>query len=568
MSTASVLSSSGFEAIQLFDATPESRWAEFASFEYQGGDAVYDQHPPAANEFYNPILSGFYADPSVCRVGDDFYLVNSSFSYFPGVPIFHSKNLVDWKQLGYVLDRPSQLDLDGLPVSSGIFAPTISFHDGLFTMVTTNVRGIGNFYVTAETPAGPWSEPIRLPQINGIDPSFFFDEDGRAYLVHNGHPPEDQPLYEGHRAIWLWEFDLKAQKIVGEGQIIVNGGVDISQKPIWIEGPHLFKRNGYYYICAAEGGTSVGHSQVILRSKSVNGPYEPFAGNPILTQRNLDPNRPHPITSVGHADLVETPNGEWWAVFLGVRPYEGNKHNIGRETFLLPVRWENDWPIILDNGQEVPRVLPRPNLPAASAPSNPTTGSFAWRDDFDSPNLALEWNFLRTPRQKWWTLGEDSLRIAPRAVTLNAVYPKDSAADSNPSFIARHQQHTDFSVATTLVFNADAGSHDAGVAALQNDTTYLFLGVQTQNGVAKRVFLEECSRATKRPEIRAQADLPEGVQSIELKIAGEGKNYSFFYRLNDGEWMALKENVDGSLLSSEVAGGFVGTFLGMFARSL
>jgi xylan 1,4-beta-xylosidase len=551
---------------------PETGWAEFTSFVYEGRDHHFDQAPPSAAEYYNPILAGFYPDPSICRVGVDYYLINSTFSYFPGVPIFHSTDLVQWNQLGHVLDRPSQLNLDGLGVSRGIFAPDISYHDGVFYMITTNVDAGGNFYVTAQNPTGPWSEPVWLPQVEGIDPSLFFDDDGRAYLVHNG-PPDNNPLYEGHRVIWLWEFDPQAKAVNGEGKIIVNGGSDISQKPSWIEGPHLFKHNGFYYLSAAEGGTSTNHSQVIFRTKSLAGSFEPFAGNPILTQRDLDPARPDPVTSVGHADFVETPTGEWWAVFLGCRPYEDNLYNTGRETFLLPVTWQDDWPVILKQGEALPRlvqrpVVQRPKLPASPAPRVPLTGSFSWRADFEGNELGLAWNFLRTPREKWWSLTAKpgSLLIAPRPVRLNSIEKKDASANGNPSFVARRQQHLDFSITTTLVVNPVTVPSEAGLAALQNDTNYFFLGVRIDGGSARQVFLEQHTKRSTAPELLASAILPDGAKHLELKVEGIGRKYFFSYRMTRGNWMPLKQNVDGGVLSTQAAGGFVGTYLGMFAR--
>ncbi|WP_343125566.1 glycoside hydrolase family 43 protein [Termitidicoccus mucosus] len=560
--------------------SPETRWAEFTSFTYEGRDPVFDRQPPSPSQYYNPILPGFYPDPDICRAGKDFYLINSSFSYYPGVPIFHSTDLVNWTQLGHVLDRPSQLDLDGLPVSSGIFAPAITHHDGLFYMITTNVRGIGNFYVTAKDPAGPWSDPVTLPEIDGIDPSFFFDDDGRAYIVHNGPPPDNKPLYDGHRAIWLWEFDPAVRAVNGKGRIIVNGGVRLADKPVWIEGPHIFKRNGFYYLCAAEGGTSVNHSQVVFRTRSLAEPFEPFPGNPILTQRDLDPLRPDPVTSLGHAALVDAGNGEWWAVFLGVRPYEGNHYNTGRETFLLPVRWENDWPVILKKGAALPRVLPRPGLPASAgaggAPSSgavPLTGSFTWRDDFDDARLGLPWVFLRTPRERWWSLTArpGSLLIAPRPVALHSAKNKDARANGNPSFIARRQQHGNFTAAATLAVNAETAAGEAGLAALQNDTNYFFLGVRIGDGKAREIFLETHTGKSVAPEIIARAPLPGRAgpgESIELRITGAGKDYSFAYRLRgDDTWNVLKENADGRILGTQSAGGFVGAVLGLYARA-
>ena len=349
---------------------PHSGWIEFRSFEYRGEDSLAQPTNPKADEYRNPILAGFYPDPSVVRVGEDYYLVNSSFAWYPGVPIFHSRDLVNWEQIGHVLDRPEQLPLSGAGVSGGIYAPTIRFHNGRYYMITTNVSQIGNFYVIAENPAGPWSNLIALPEIVGIDPSFFFDDDGKAYIVHNGVPPGNKPLYPGHRALYLFPFDVNSGKVSGPGKMIVNGGTDPAKNPVWIEGPHIFKRNGFYYLIAAEGGTAEQHSEVVFRSRSVDGPYESYSGNPILTQRTLPPSRPDPITSTGHADFVETQNGEWWAVFLGCETYEDDFYNTGRQTFLLPVKWVDGWPVILDADKVVPRVVTRPKLPLQTAEYN------------------------------------------------------------------------------------------------------------------------------------------------------------------------------------------------------
>lgn len=548
-------------------AAPELTWVQFDSFHYQGSDPVFEAAPPAAGEYYNPIVAGYYPDPSLCRKGDDYYLINSSFSFFPGIPIFHSRDLVNWTQIGHVLDRPSQLDLDGLPVSSGIYAPAIEYHDGLFYVITTNVHGIGNFYVTAKDPAGPWSDPVTLP-IDGIDPSFFFDDDGRAYVVHNGPPLDNNALYNGHRAIWLWDFD-PATCSVKNGRIIVDGGSEIRQKPVWVEGPHMFKRRGWYYLSCAEGGTGPNHSQVIFRTRKLSEPFVPAPHNPILTQRDLDPNRPDPVIALGHADLVETASGEWWAVFLGIRPYEQEKSNIGRETFLLPVAWENDWPRILEKGRVLPRKLARPALPASPRPSSPTTGSFTWRDDFDAPQLGLPWLFLRTPREHWWSLANrpGSLLVKPRPVGLDSVERKDTKLNTNPSFLARRLQHVDFQAETAIEIRPDTLASDAGLAALQNDTNYLFLGVRIRDGHAREVFLERRDKSAAVARIFARHDLPASARSLELRVSGTGRLVTAAYRLGEkAAWQVLAADLDGSLLSTQNAGGFVGAVVGLYAR--
>ena len=309
---------------------------------------AYSQHA-----LKNPIMPGFYPDPSILKVNTDYYLVNSTFSYFPGIPVFHSKDLQNWKQIGNVINRPSQMDFMGEQVSRGLFAPAINYHKGVYYVTCTDIDNGGNFVVTAKNPAGPWSDPVMLPRARGIDPSLFFDTDDKAYIIYNSDAPDNKPLYSGHRTIRMFEFDFRNLKLIGEEIQLVNGGVDLTKKPVWIEGPHIYKRDGFYYLMAAEGGTSVNHTEVILRSKNVKGPYIPYEKNPILTQRHLDPNRKNPITSAGHADLVEGPDGNTYAVFLAVRPYQADLYNTGRETFIAPVKWINGWPVINPDNEEI-----------------------------------------------------------------------------------------------------------------------------------------------------------------------------------------------------------------------
>src|SRR5688572_1200365 len=246
--------------------------------------------------FTNPILAGFYPDPSICRVGEDYYLTTSTFVYYPGLPVFHSKDLVNWKLIGHVLNKPELLDVEGSGVSRGLFAPSIRFRDGLFYVTCTLIDKGGNFISTATNPAGPWSDPVWIP-VDGIDPSPFFDDDGKLYLIYNSVAPDNAPLYQGHRTIRIIELDQDSLKVVGKEQIIVNGGVDLSKKPIWIEAPHIFKKDGFYYLICAEGGTGYQHSEVVFRSDSVKGPYIPYNKNPILTQRHLDSTRSEEHTS-------------------------------------------------------------------------------------------------------------------------------------------------------------------------------------------------------------------------------------------------------------------------------
>ena len=528
-------------------------YALFEWFEYEGYDPVYERLEPEANEYLNPVLAGFYPDPSIVRVADDYYLVNSTFSFFPGIPIFHSKDLVNWTQIGHVLDRPSQLKLDSLDISHGVFAPAISYDSGTFYLVNTIVNGIGNFVVTANDPAGPWSDPVVLP-FEGIDPSIFFDNDGKAYVINNG-APDYKPLYNGHRAIWMQEFDKENLEMKGPRRVIIDGGVDISKKPIWIEGPHIFKANSYYYLIAAEGGTSTDHSEVVFRSKNVWGPYVPWNNNPILTQRHLDPDRPNPVTCTGHADFVETQNGEWWAVFLGCTPYENDYYNTGRQTFMLPVTWTDNWPAILRGDNVVPYSHIKPDLPEQTRPTIPLNGNFTVMDEFTDTTLALYWNFIRTPRENWYIIADGTLSIKARPVSIDDM--------GQPSFIGRRQQHHYCSAATAMRYIPELAGNKAGLAVFQNEKHYYFLGlILTPEG--KQIILEKGSENGATAIRSVKIDFTDG-QLVYLKIEARGKYYDFYYSLEPDNWQLLEKDVDATQLSTHTAGGFVGAYLGMYA---
>jgi len=539
-------------------AAPPPGTAAFDWFAYEGRDPANASAP--AGSYTNPVMQGFYPDPSITRVGDKFYLVTSTFGYFPGIPIFESSDLVNWRQIGNAIHRPEQLDFARLGLSRGVFAPAIEHHQGTYYVLNTCVDCGGNFLVTATDPAGPWSDPVWLPEIvGGIDPSLFFDEDGRAWIVNNG-PPEGEPLYEGHRAIWIQEYDHRAKRMIGPRRVLVNGGVDISTRPIWIEGPHIIRHDGWYYLICAEGGTAEGHSQVVLRSRTVTGPYTPNPTNPILTQRDLPRDRPNPITSAGHADFVQLPDGSWWATFLAVRPYEGDTYNTGRETFLMPVRWENGWPRITAPGQAIPYVHPRPNLPA-SAPAQPNSGAFAVREEFDRTALPLDWLMLRNPRTTWYSFADGQLRLQ--------ALPTGLGDNGNPAFLARRQQHINASASTLLRFTPTRDGDEAGLAAFQSDDYWYFLALGREGG--RGVLKLERRAGPNQPATGTTiASIPSPVapgQPLHLRIDARGGRYDFSYAVRDGEWQPLLRDADGTILSTRVAGGFVGAVFGLHATT-
>lgn len=518
----------------------------FERFTYEGKSQETAQ--PAAGEYRNPILSGYYPDPSIARVGEDYYLINSSFTHFPGLPIFHSKDLVNWTQIANAIDRPGQMKFDGLTVSRGVFAPDISYHDGVFYIVNTCVDCGGNFVITAKDVRGPWSDPTWF-EFEGIDPSIFWEGD-KAYIVNNGAPNE-KPRYSGHRAIWVQEFDYKQLRMVGERTQIVNGGVDISKEPSWIEGPHVIKRGAHYFLIAAEGGTGDNHSQVVFRADSVRGPFVPYPNNPILSQRSLDPKRANPVTSAGHAKFVQTQNGEWWATFLATRPYGPDLYNIGRETFLLPVSWANDWPMILEPGKRIPFVEAKPKLPAQPRPAQPTNGDFSYVEEFDGDKLSMAWIGIRTPKQPVYSLQAGALVVNSGAAL--------GDVKGVPGFVGRRQQHHVATVSTTLKHQPAKDGERAGLAAVQNDKAWLFFGVTRIEG---KPSIALYARENSDNETLI-ASAPFTGASTTLKISFDGGTAAFTYEAG-GKTQSLKSGVDVTFLSTRKAGGFVGTVIGPY----
>lgn len=533
--------------------------ANFRYFSYKGSDTRFDKQIDPSKEYLNPILAGFYPDPSICRKGDTYYLVNSSFTFFPGVPIFTSKDLVNWKQLGHVLDRVSQLPLKGQRVSGGIFAPAISYNEKnkTFYMITTNV-GAGNFFVKTKDPAKGWSDPIYLRKVGGIDPSFFFDKNGKGYIVNNDEPVGGHD-YNGQRSIFIHEFDVAGDSVVGNQKEILRGGTHVQKNPIWIEGPHLFKVGRYYYLMCAEGGTSDWHSEVILRSKSPMGPYEEFSGNPILTQRQgLDPNRPDIVTSTGHADIVQTPKGDWWAVFLGCRPYERDFYNTGRDTYMLPVTWKDGWPVILEKGKVVPTVNKAPQWFDGKRSATPSylTGNFSYTDRFDGNQLDMRWMRLRTP-DNFYTLGANGLTIKAAATN---IYRRET-----PSALFTRQQHDTFEAETEVTFTPRSEKDLAGFTLLQNEEFNFVYGKTIVNGrkaiVLKRSERNNITISTIFLNDNA-ADAP-----LKLKIQGNGRYYDFSYAVANGQWQSVARGVDAVNLSTHQSGGFIGACIGLYATT-
>ncbi len=535
--------------------------ALFDNFSYEGKDRFYEQNPlPDEQSFYTPILPGWYSDPSICTNGKgDYFLVTSTFTYFPGVPIFHSRDLVNWKQVGHVLSRPSQLvNMERQHVSGGIFAPAISYnpHNETYYMITTNV-GAGNFYVKTKDPFGEWSDPIRVPEVGGIDPSFFFDEDGKAYVVNNDDAPDFKAEYDGHRTIRVQEFDWKNDKMVGPRKIIVNKGVHPEEKPIWIEGPHMYKINGKYYLMDAEGGTSVNHSEVIFRSDSPWGPFVPWKKNPILTQRHLDPTRPNPITCAGHADILQTPEGDWWGVFLACRPIDNKFENLGRETFLMPVKWSEDgFPYFMQGDEEIPMIQRREGVVRGK---DVTFGNFNVNEEFGDTILGMQWMTLRGPATDLYSLTQ-----TPGFLTLKCA-DKSAKERGVPALVCRRMQHHNFVASTRMYFDPANNSEKAGLMLFKDETHQLFMAVsQTEEGR----IISLIKVGMPEDKVIATEKLPQDATCFDLNVFSEGTSYEFAYSLDKGEnWKVLATGIDAGYLSTATAGGFTGTTIALHATS-
>ena len=558
----------GLYSFSVKDAGPKPKKAPtppvFTKVVYEGNDQLYNNNPLEADEFYNPILQGCYPDPAITRKGDDYYLVCSSFAMFPGVPIFHSKDLVNWTQIGHVLDRVSQLDVHDTGISQGVYAPGITYNpnnDTFYMITTAFAGGSGNIVVKTKDPMQGWSDPYHL-KFNGIDPSLFFDDDGKAYVVHNDAPDRGKELYNGHRVIKIWEYDVEKDQIIeGTDKIIVDGGVDISEKPIWIEAPHLYKKDGKYYLMCAEGGTGGWHSEVIFMSDSPKGPFVPAPSNPILTQRYFPKERENKVDWAGHADLVLGPDDKYYGVFLAVRPNEENRVNTGRETFILPVDWSGTYPVF-ENG-----LIPmEPKLKMPEGVENKMgqegffpNGNFTYTEDFSSEKLDYRWIGLRGPREAFMEQTKNGLEITPFETNIKEVKPT--------STLFYRQQHRTFSFTTILNYKPKSEKDLAGVVALQNEGSNYVFGL-TKKDNDYYLVLEKNKWPRRQGEIISEVLASTKIDlsgPIELKIAAEGDKYTFSYSTNGTNFENVGGTVSGDILSTDVAGGFTGALLGLYA---
>lgn len=477
-----------------------------------------------AQTLRNPVIPGYHPDPSVCRVGDDYYLVNSSFQYFPGVPIYHSKDLVNWELIGNVLDRESQLPLKGATSWLGIYAPTIRYHEGTYYMITTNVGNGGNFMVTATNPAGPWSEPIWLKQ-DGIDPSLWF-ENGKTYMMSN---PDN--------TIMLCEIDPKTGEQLTES------------RPLWQgtggrypEGPHIYKKDGWYYLLISEGGTELAHRLTIARSRNIYGPYEANPANPILTNCRVE-GQYMQIQGTGHGDFVQAKDGSWWIVFLAYRNFGGAYHHIGRETCLAPVEWKpGEWPVI-NGGNPIDTLMQVKTL--ALQKVNAQNAKY----DFKNSTLnSPEWVYIQNPIMENYKLENGRLWLTGGSTL---------SANGQPTFVGRRQESPVFAMEAMISKNTGYG----GLTVYQINDGHADLYVSPSGLLSLTLYI----KSVKYDVITVEPEFSEDVPLV-LRVESDGDKYYFGYSYKDSNIYRPMGSLECSLLSTEVVGGFTGAMVGMFAE--
>ncbi|SNR55498.1 alpha-N-arabinofuranosidase [Lutibacter agarilyticus] len=505
----------------------------------------------APNTFKNPILSGFYPDPSICRVGDTYYMVNSSFEWFPGLPIHKSKDLVNWQKIGHGLHRPDQIVYkDGLKNSNGIFAPSIRYYEGTFYIITTMVGQRGNFIITAKNPSGPWSDPMWIKDAPGIDPSLFWDEDGRCYYTGAGIIDKTQGEWPGKNGVWMQEIDPDKGILIGKKKQLTYGHASNAR---WAEGPHLFKINGEYVLLIGEGGTSEFHAVTIFNSKNIWGPYIPNHANPIMTHRHLG--YTYPIIQTGHADLVQTQNGDWWSVLLAKRPVDGYSI-LSRETFLAKVEMTKQesgvTPIFNPEKGLLQTEQERPNLPWTPIPE------LKVMDEFDSETIDLEWNCLRTYQTPWFKQVNGNMEIN--------IGPQTISEWKNPSYLAKRVKSHNFEATTKMTFSSKKENEKAGLVLYRKSSIHYQLLREKNNVVLIKTIAKEVNTEKGVHEIIAKKPYKE--MEVLLKIVGEGINVKFFFGTNKDNLQQIGETQDLSNFGDEIAWGFNGTYIGMYATSL
>lgn len=511
----------------------------------------------------NPILPGFNPDPSICRVGDDYYIATSTFEWYPGVQIHHSRDLVNWRLVHRPLDRASQLDMRGNPDSGGVWAPCLSHAGGLFWLVYTDVKRFDgafkdahNFIVTAPAIEGPWSDPVYANS-SGFDPSLFHDDDGRKWLLNVLWDHRDDPKklrkHPGFGGILLQEWDATSRRLVGRRRTIFTGS-----RHGLVEGPHLHKRHGWYYLTTAEGGTGYGHAVTMARARAIEGPYALHPHVHLITSKDAPGAA---LQRAGHGQIVETPDGQTYHTHLCSRPLAGLRRSpLGRETAIQKCVWRDDDWLYLEQGGQVPALeVPAPAAAAA------TPVAARQRYVFDRHNLPLDFQWLRTPEP------QRIFSLDARPGWLRLIARESLGSWFEQALVARRQQHFAYRAETELEFAPDHFQQCAGLVAYYNRYKFHALAVTRDAALGRVLTLMRCNGDY--PEGRLSfppaAPIPLGdARPVRTSLQVEGSNLQFAWDSPDG-WRNVGPVLDASILSDEAGGGehrsFTGTFVGMFA---
>lgn len=487
----------------------------------------------------NPLIRGFYPDPSVCSADGKYYMACSSFEYFPGVPLFESEDLINWKQIGHCLTRKTQVDLKGIASSGGVFAPTIRYNNGHFYMVTTNDTYHKNFYVYTDDIYGEWSEPVFVEQ-GGIDPSLFF-EDGKAYFISNGIDPEDN-----NGCIFQCEIDISTGKKLTESRSVWKGSGGR-----YLESPHLYHFGDWYYLMAAEGGTEYGHMVTYARAKSPYGPFEPYPYNPVLTNRNLGGSQSI-IQGIGHGELVQDGNGNTFMFCLGFRqsgmwqPF----HHLGREVFIVPVQWNKDgWFTAGVDGTVQKEMELCTDAELCNCSSFNGNHNNNYNVSFNNMDInSLRWCHLREYDQENYKFEDGCLYL--RGI-------KTSLCDTGaPTFAGIRQSEFN----TELNVDVQSDAMEAGITFYLCEKHHYDLAVynnEHKKSVILRLCIGDAMQVVKEEEFAEDTDI------ASLRVVSDNESYSFYTKCGNAEVFMGK--AASKYLSSEVAGGFTGTIMAMYA---
>lgn len=546
---------------------PEGK-ALFEYFTYEGQEEAYKKNPlKGSDTYYNPIMPGWHSEPSVCSNGaGDYYMAVTTGNYYPGIAIYHSKDLVNWDKVNDVLKTEDQtVPLRNSRVNEGIYAADIKYcaaNDTYYVIAIDAARGA--FFVKASDPEGEWSDRKRVTIITGVDPSFFFDDNGKAYIVFNDIPVDGRQEYNGHKTIRAVEFDIENDCTVGDKVVLVDKGADPASKPYWIESPHMYKYNGSYVLICEENTTRSSQSIVAFKGESPMGPFTPYSASPILTQEDVEYSGDYSIAQPSHADLIMDNDGSWFSFFNATRPNEDGFENLGREVFMLPVNWTADgYPVILEKGAKIPTVIEKKGT---KRNGNAANGDFSVKDDFDSDEFGPDWMSLRGP------LAECSLDEVPGNLVMDFSLEKTNSLDT-PNALLRRVQHHSYTVTTRVRISPTKASDNAGILVFKDERHQYFLsvnrdGVKLTKFCAIMVMTEGQGSASRRLEDDTEVIASESLKNtdcVDLRVSTDGNTYTFEYSSKGHGWKVLADNIEAAFLSNAVTGGFTGTTVGLCA---